>query len=79
MLYTLRSGRTLELTFEQWYGLTPEDEDVLVALGQGEEINNPWRGSILERPDRGDIDILIELPDIPIEVKLGDEELFVEE
>lgn len=76
MLYTLSSGRTIELSFEQWDKMTDEDEEYLVAFGAGEETNSIWRGSSLEKPDN-DLDDVWELPDIPEEEKL-DPEFFEE-
>lgn len=77
MLYTLRTGKTIELTFEQWDKMTDEDEEYLVAYGHGEEIESPWRQSMLEKPDNI-LDELKELPDISIDEKLSDKE-FIEE
>ena len=67
MLYTLPSGRTIELTAIQFLDMTDEDIEYMTAYGAGEFIENPFRGSSLENPDSEvDIDIY-ELPDIPIE------------
>ena len=51
MLYTLRSGRTIEITFNQWYEMTDEDEEYLVAYGVGDFIENPFKSSSLENPN----------------------------
>ena len=71
MLYTLASGRTIELSVNQFLDMTDEDVEYMIAYGAGEFIENPFRGSILENPD-SDIDIdIYELPDIPIEERFN--------
>lgn len=78
MLYNLPNGKTVELTIEQFLNMTDEDEQYLIAHGHGEEMNYPWRQSILERPDsEKDEDFIDELPDIPLDDKLMDED-FIE-
>ena len=70
-MYTLPGGRSIELTFEQWFNLTDEDIEFMVAFGTGEFVENPFRGSSLEKPD-SEIDEeiyedIVELTDISIE------------
>lgn len=77
MLYNLRNGKTIDITFEQWLAMTPEDEEYLVAFGHGEETNSIWRGSHLE-DTRVEIDDILELPDIPLDERLNDPD-FLEE
>ena len=73
MLYNLPNGKTIDITFEQWYNMTDEDEQYLVAFGHGEDTNSVWRGSSLEHPNDQEYDLL-ELPDIPLDDKLMDED-----
>lgn len=79
MLYNLRNGRTIELTWEQFDKMTDEDEEYLVAFGHGEDVNSPWRGSMLERPDNKLDDDVPELTDISAEIKLSNPEFFDED
>lgn len=77
MLYNLSNGKTIELTFEQWFNMTDEDEEYLLAFGHGEETNSIWKGSSLEHvrnQETDDIEDIIELPDITIDERLNDEE-----
>lgn len=48
MLFQLPNGRTIELTFDQWLGITDDDIEYLVAHGHGEVITNPFAGSSLQ-------------------------------
>jgi len=47
MLYQLRSGRTIELSIEQYLDMTDEELEDLEGLGMQNtmEINNPWSNS----------------------------------
>lgn len=75
MKYSLRTGKVIDITFEQWLNMTPEDEEYLIAFGHGEEVNNPWSGSVLEDVDTQDVDAYLkELPDILPGEKLCDED-----
>jgi hypothetical protein len=78
MLYQLPTGKTIELSFAQWYALTEEDIEYLIAIGFGDEIESPWRRSVLEKPETP-VQELIEITDIHIVDKLNDTELSPEE
>lgn len=69
MFFQLPTGKTIEITFAQWAGMTDEDIEYLIACGHGEEIESPWAGSSLEHQDRID-PLITELPDISISDKL---------
>jgi hypothetical protein len=84
MLYQLPDGRVIELSTEQYFDLTDEELRSLISTNYGENIENPFFGSVLQKPgamvlddvEDGDElveDIDLELPDIPIEEKLKDE------
>lgn len=81
MLYQLPSGKTIELTIEQYLMMTDEDIEYLIAYGHGEEFNNPWRGSSLDNPKKEskDKEDPEELPDIPIDDRLSDPEFSTED
>ena len=48
MIYQLPSGKTIELSLEQYLEMTDEDIEYIVAFDYGEEINNPFYGSTIE-------------------------------
>lgn len=84
MLYQLPDGRVIELSTEQYFDLTDEELRSLISTNYGENIDNPFFGSVLQKPgvmivDEEDwVDELlnvdeIELPDIPLDEKLHDE------
>lgn len=83
MLYTLKSGRTIELTAEQFLDMTDEDEEYLVAFNIGEFTNSVWGGSSLEhvreQHEDAEIDVIKELLDISLEEKLSDKDFTFEE
>jgi hypothetical protein len=78
MLYQLPTGKTIELSFAQWYALTEDDIEYLIAIGFGDEIEYPWRRSVLEKPETPE-DKTIEITEVHIVDKLNDSELTFEE
>lgn len=84
MLYQLPDGRVIELSTEQYFDLTDEELRSLISTNYGENIDNPFFGSVLQKPgvmivgEEEWIEELlnvdeIELPDIPVDEKLKDE------
>jgi hypothetical protein len=84
MLYQLPDGRVIELSTEQYFDLSDEDLRSLVSTNYGENIENPFFGSILQKSntmilDDEDFEDFIdevelnELPDISDIEKLEDE------
>lgn len=84
MLYQLPDGRVIELSTEQYFDMSDEDLRSLISTNYGENIENPFFGSILERPNSMVLDEEefteetihekeLELPDIPLGEKLKDE------
>ena len=86
MLYQLPDGRVIELSTEQYFDLSDEDLRLLISTNYGENIENPFFGSVLQKPglmvdddfEAWDVTIddglnELELPDIPEEEKLGDD------
>lgn len=47
MLYQLPTGKTIEISFEEWYTMTDDDEKNLIAYGDSFEINNAFHHSAL--------------------------------
>lgn len=50
MLYSLPTGKVIELSVEQYLELTDEELEYLISINYGEAIENPFFGSILSRP-----------------------------
>ena len=66
MLYNLPNGKTIEITVNQFLEMTDEDLEYLIAFNHGNEINNPFFGSVLENEDK--IDDPTFIPDLPDEI-----------
>lgn len=45
MLYNLKTGKTIQISFEQWLNMTEEDEEYLIATDTGSFRNNPFSDS----------------------------------
>ena len=75
MLYQLPNGRVIEMSTEQYFDMSDEELEYLVAYNYGEILENPWFGSILSKADNSkseDIpDTIKELPDITVSEKLN--------
>lgn len=55
MLYQLPNGRTIELSVEQYLDMTDDDFEYLIAQNYGDELEDPWFGSVLHKPAPPDI------------------------
>ena len=70
MLYQLPNGRTIEMSVEQYLDMTDDDFEYLIAHNFGDELEDPWFGSVLTKPASADPVIeptivdLTEIPDI---------------
>ncbi len=51
MLYSLPTGKVIELSVEQYLDLTDEELEYLISINYGEAVENPFFGSILEKPN----------------------------
>lgn len=81
MIYQLANGRIIEISVETYLDMSDEDLHSLSALGYGESVEDPFFASVLTSKDAWtldddelDIDIELELPDIPISEKFFDED-----
>ena len=70
MLYQLPSGRTIEISLEQYLEMTPEELNELDCLSNSYtmEINNPFYGSyskgrVKKEPEYTDEQSLTDIPD----------------
>jgi hypothetical protein len=75
MLYQLPNGKVIEMSTEQYFDMSDEELEYLVAYNYGEVLENPWFGSILSKADNSkseDIpDTIKELTDITVSEKLN--------
>ena len=69
MLYSLPTGKVIELSLEQYLEMTDEEFEYLISINYGDPIENPFFGSILESsPSFFELDEpLIKPSDLPIE------------
>jgi hypothetical protein len=84
MIYQLPSGRTIEISLEQYLDMSDEDLDYLNAYYTGDAVEDPWFGSVLNKmppvedyylPEEPVIEDLTLIPD---EEKLSDPDLDIE-
>jgi hypothetical protein len=50
MLYSLPTGKVIEMSIDQFLEISDEELEYLISINYGESIENPFFGSILERP-----------------------------
>ena len=80
MLYQLPSGKVIELSVEQYLSLSDGELNEIARLDIGNTLENPFHRSALDgkymaKEDMADDpDIEVELPDIPDDEKLTDED-----
>ena len=64
MFYQLPNGKVVEISTEQYFEMSDEDFEYLIAYNHGEMQENPWYGSILSKHDRAHDIGLDAVPDI---------------
>jgi hypothetical protein len=72
MIYQLSNGKSVEMSTEQYFRMTDEDFQFLVASNAGDEINDPFSGSIIRKSPI--LDKISSIEEISIE-DLTEEEL----
>jgi hypothetical protein len=79
MLYQLPNGKVIEISTEQYFDMTDEELEYLIAYNYGETLEDPWFGSILSKGDNSKTeeiqDTIKELTDIPVSEKLTDPDI----
>lgn len=65
MLYSLPTGKVIEMSIDQFLEITDEELEYLISINYGESIENPFFGSILERPAPAEATAKIKI--VPIE------------
>jgi hypothetical protein len=74
MLYQLPNGRVIEISTEQYFEMSDEQLEYLIASNYGEVLENPWFGSVLSKKDNSveSPEELDDLIDVPVKNKLTD-------
>jgi hypothetical protein len=75
MWYQLPNGKVIEISTEQYFEMSDEDFEYLIAYNYGEVLENPWHGSILSKHDKvhdDNSEITPDLTNIPKIDKLRD-------
>lgn len=74
MIYQLPNGKCIEISTEQFIDMTDEELEYLIAYNYGDVFENPWHGSILNKPSTIiDDDLIVpDITDIPEIDKLLD-------
>lgn len=76
MLYQLPNGRVIEISTEQYFEMSDEELEYLIAYNYGDTLEDPWFGSVItgkttSQPE--DVpEVLPDLTDIPDSDKLTD-------
>lgn len=78
MIYQLPNGKVIEISTEQYFEMSDEEFEYLVAYNYGEIVENPWFGSVISKADNFKEDITETVPDltdIPLSEKLVNPDL----
>jgi len=82
MYYQLPNGRVIEMSTEQYFDMSDEELEYLIAYNYGDIYENPWHGSILSKHDNSNAiipEILPDLTNIPEIDKLSDLDADIED
>ena len=77
MLYQLPNGRVIEISTEQYFDMSDEELEYLIAYNYGDVVENPWFGSVIVKQSKAasveeDVPDIKELPDLTNLDKLTD-------
>ena len=78
MLYQLPNGKVIEMSTEQYFEMTDEDFEYLIAYNYGDALENPWFGSVITKNPPPDVvveEVTPELTDMSQDEKLLDLDL----
>lgn len=81
MLYQLPNGRTIEMSVEQYLDMTDDDFEYLIAHNYGDELEDPFFGSVLTKPGSPDYipdPVIVDLTQITDLEKLGNPDLDID-
>jgi hypothetical protein len=76
MLYQLPNGRVIEISTEQYFEMTDEELEYLIAYNFGDTLEDPWFGSVIHKKssaasDDDTPDVLPDLTNIPDDDKIS--------
>lgn len=76
MLYQLPNGRVIELSTEQYFQMTDDELEYLIAYNFGDNVEDPWFGSVIHNSSRISKDedppeIITDLTDVSMEDKIS--------
>jgi hypothetical protein len=73
MLYQLPNGKVIEISTEQYFEMTDEELEYLVAYNYGDVQEDPWFGSVLLKQEKEEESIVLpEITDLSETDKLLD-------
>lgn len=62
MLYQLPNGKVIEISTEQYFEMSDEELEYLIAYNYGDVMEDPWFGSVLSKRE---IPVVVEeVPDV---------------
>ena len=64
MYYQLPNGKVIEISTEQYFMMSDEELEYLVAYNYGDVIENPWHGSVLNKHSVSSDEDSVVLPDL---------------
>jgi hypothetical protein len=66
MLYQLPNGKVIEISTEQYFEMTDEELQYLIAYNYGDTLEDPWFGSVIQKKspvfDEDEDDDFLEMP-----------------
>lgn len=69
MLYNLPNGKVIEISVEEYLDMSDEELEYLIALNYGENIENPFFGSVLQKQppvEAEELPIITGIPDATV-------------
>lgn len=76
MLYQLPNGRVIEISTEQFFQMSDDELEYLIAYNFGDIVEDPWFGSVIHKTSRPSVEddtpeVLPDLTNISIEDKIS--------
>jgi hypothetical protein len=64
MLYQLPNGKVIEISTEQYFEMSDEELEYLIAYNYGDVQEDPWFGSVLLKQEKEDNNVIEDIPEI---------------
>lgn len=64
MLYQLPNGKVIEISTEQYFEMSDEELEYLIAYNYGDVQEDPWFGSVLLKQEKEDNIVIEDVPEI---------------